>query len=418
VDGLTERPAVPGRITVVSASVGAGHDGAASELCRRLRDAGYRVDCHDFLDLLGNRAGRALRQAYAMELRVAPRSWGWLLANLEERDKLAAATGGLFARVAMTRAARILRPDPLPAGAPVGAVPGGQPVDAVVSTYPLASQLLGRMRLAGDLAVPVVTFLTDLSVPTLWIADGVDLHLALHEVTAAQVRRRTDGRVEVCAPAVRPAFHPATDPAEAAATRVRYGLPPTGRLALVVAGSWGVGEVAEAAADIAATGLATPVTVCGRNEGLRERLTRDSTGVALGWVDDMAALIRASDVVVQNAGGLTSLEAMATGVPVVSYRCLPGHGTTNAGALHDAGLARWVRGPGELAGVLAGVLDGELGRRQRVAADELLRAPSPIDSIIALADGGAPRPVPAGPGAAGAGLGRVGVGRVGVGAGR
>jgi UDP-N-acetylglucosamine:LPS N-acetylglucosamine transferase len=408
VDGWTQRPATLGRITVVSASVGAGHDGAADELSHRLREAGYQVDCHDFLDLLGPRAGRALRQAYAMELKVAPRSWGWLLASLEQRDRLATATGGLFARVAMTRAARILGPSPVPppVPSPVPALspslpslppssPGSgtlPPPRVVVSTYPLASQVLGRMRAAGDLAAPVVTYLTDLSVPTLWLADGVDLHLALHEVAAAQARRRCTGPVEVCAPVVRPAFHPVVDPAEAARTRARYGLPPTGRLALVVAGSWGVGEVAEAAADLAATGLVTPVTVCGRNQGLRERLAREGTGVALGWVDEMPALIRASDIVVQNAGGLTSLEAMAAGVPVVTYRCLPGHGTTNAAALHDAGLARWIRDPAQLAGVLAGVLDGELGRSQRAAADELFRAPSPIDSIIALAQG--PRPVP------------------------
>jgi UDP-N-acetylglucosamine:LPS N-acetylglucosamine transferase len=394
VNGLARPGAGPSaRITIVSASVGAGHDGAAGELGRRLRELGYQVDCHDFLDLLGPRAGRALRRAYAMELTVAPRSWGWLLANLEKRDRMSAAIGGMFARAATARAAPVLD-EPVPPR-------------VVVSTYPLASQLLGRMRRTGGLAAPVITFLTDLSVPALWIADGVDLHLALHEVAAAQARRRCEGPVEVCAPAVRPAFHPVADRAEAARTRARYGLPPTGRLALVVAGSWGVGEVAEAAADVAATGLATPVTVCGRNRGLRERLIRAGTGVALGWVDEMPALIRASDVVVQNAGGLTSLEAMAAGIPVVSYRCLPGHGTTNARALDDAGAARWVRGPAELAETLAGVLDGEPGRCQRAAAEEMFRARSPIDSIVALAGDAHQRSmeIPGGP-LASAGAGR------------
>ena len=85
---------------------------------------------------------------------------------------------------------------------------------------------------------------------------------------------------------------------------------------------------------------------------------------------------------------------MSTGVPVLTYRCLPGHGTANARALHDAGLATWVREPAGLAAALGSVLDGDLGRAQRAAADGLFRAPSAIDSIVALATAGSPE-VPA-----------------------
>ena len=362
------------RIAIVSASVGAGHDGAAGELARRLREAGFMVDCHDFLDLLGEHAGRALRGTYAAELKVAPNSWGWLIGQLERRDWLAAAIRALFARGAARRSMLAMS----------GTAEVPEPA-VVVSTYPLASQALGRLRGQGRLAAPVVTFLTDMSVHPLWVADGIDLHLALHQVAAVDARRLSGGFVEVCRPAVRPAFHPITDPDEPARTRARYGLPERGRVALVVAGSWGVGEVAEAAMDLAATGLVTPVTVCGRNERLRERLVRSGTGVPLGWVDDMPALIRASDVVVQNAGGLTSLEAMAVGVPVVTYRCLPGHGATNARALDEAGLATWVRRPDELAGTLSDILDGQLGKRQLATSGELFDAPCPVASIAALA---------------------------------
>ncbi len=58
------------------------------------------------------------------------------------------------------------------------------------------------------------------------------------------------------------------------------------------------------------------------------------------------------DVVVQNAGGFTSQQAIAAGVPLLSYRCLPGHGETNAAALEQAGLAHWVRDPAGLRAAL------------------------------------------------------------------
>jgi hypothetical protein len=53
--------------------------------------------------------------------------------------------------------------------------------------------------------------------------------------------------------------------------------------------------------------------------------------------------------VVQNAGGLSSLEALSAGIPVVTYRCLPGHGRTNATGLDQAGWVPWIRSRDDLA---------------------------------------------------------------------
>jgi UDP-N-acetylglucosamine:LPS N-acetylglucosamine transferase len=327
------RSTLPRRITVVSASVGAGHDGAARELVRRLRAAGYDAECHDFLDLLPPGCGRLLRGSYALELKVAPWAWGWLLGGLEKSRGSSGLVGRLFAAAAARRTKALLGPD----------------TAAVVSTYPLASQALGRLRRNGVVQVPVATFLTDMSVHPLWVAEGVDLHLALHEVAAIQAVKHGAKDVEICGPLVGPAFRPARSEAEVARERTRFGLPLDRPVALITAGSWGVGEVELTAKEIAAAGVAVPVTVCGHNDALRQKLEQAGAGVALGWVEDMPALLRASDVVVQNAGGLTSLEAMASGVPVVSYRCLPGHGVTNAAALDEAGLAVWIRSERRLA---------------------------------------------------------------------
>jgi UDP-N-acetylglucosamine:LPS N-acetylglucosamine transferase len=331
------------KITIVSASVGAGHDGAARELARRLTGRGFEVTVLDFLDLLPGRLGPMLRHTYATELAVAPASWGWLLRGLAHHR-----TAKTVARVAVRAAGRAT----LAALGPAPAV--------VVSTYPVASQVLGQLRRDGSLTAPVVTFLTDLSVHPLWVAEGVDLHLAIHDVAARQASRH-GARVRVAGPAVGPAFHP--DPpgltadggmtTEHREVRLRYGVPTDRPAALVVAGSWGVGEIEDTMRDIAASGVAVPVALCGQNVRLRQRLLRAGYGPALGWVDEPAPLIRACDVVVQNAGGLTSLEALACGRPVVSYRCVAGHGTTNAEALDEAGYAVWARDSRELEQALA-----------------------------------------------------------------
>ena len=351
-----------GRIAIVSASVGAGHDGAATELAARLEAAGFEVLRYDFLDLLPG--GHKVSALYQFQLRRLAFTWEWLLAALQWCPPLTRAVAAWAARCAPQVAATI--PDD---------------VLCVVSTYPLASQALGRLRRRGELDAPLVTYLTDMSVHRLWIAPGADSHLALHQVPAAQARGLSANDVAVVAPAVRPGFRPVRSAADRAAARRRFGLPEDGRYALVVAGSWGVGKIDETVREIAETGAATPVVVCGRNEDLRRSLAENGVEHALGWVDDMPELMRACDLVVQNAGGLSSLEAMASGLPVITYRCLPGHGRTNARALHRAGLAPWVRRRSRLAAALTRALEPRLSHD----VDDLFAAADPALRLAALA---------------------------------
>jgi UDP-N-acetylglucosamine:LPS N-acetylglucosamine transferase len=355
--------------------VGAGHDGAADELRRLLESNGFLVDRHDFLDLLPAGLGKVLSGTYHRLLTKAPAGYQRIYA-VTEGSRRPGPGLRVVLRSAEQRMLRTITPD----------------TAVVVSTYPGASQVLGELRRRGVLAVPVVTYLTDFSVHGLWVAPGVDVHLAAHGVPAGQARERGAAGVRTCGPVVGSGFVPAT-PTQRHEARARFGLEVASPLALLVAGSWGVGDVEQAAADIRDSGAAVPVVVCGRNEELARRLRACGVEHVHGWVRDMPGLMHACDVLVQNAGGLTSLEAFASGLPVASYRCIPGHGQTNAAALEEAGLAVWVRERDGLGEALAELLAGSLGRRQRSRGLALFRpGDGPAEAVAALA--GRPGSIP------------------------
>lgn len=157
---------------------------------------------------------------------------------------------------------------------------------------------------------------------------------------------------------------------------------PDDKAVLVVAGSWGVGEIDRTFDALAASGRYTPIALCGRNEALRAALAARPGGRAIGWTDQMPSLMAACDAVVQNAGGLTCMEAFAVGLPVVTYLPIPGHGLENGAEMERAGVAAYARRPDQLLPALDRVT-GPAGRIQ-VAAGEAMFLGDAAADVAAL----------------------------------
>ncbi|TMM17690.1 MAG: glycosyltransferase [Actinobacteria bacterium] len=372
------------RLLVVSASMGAGHDGAARELARRLDARGHEPVVVDFLDAMPLRIGPLLRVIYGWQLRSAPwsyeasyRLWAWVPALCLPLIALIGMLTGHRLRRWITR----------------------EGAGLVISTYPLASLSLGRDRLRGKVRVPVATFVTDFAVHPLWTHPGIDLHLCVHSQSAEAAAHQAKGPATAPGPAVPPRFGESAG--RRAEVRQAMGVSDDEGIVLLMAGSWGVGDLEATFDDVVATGRYTPLVVCGRNERLRRRLSAKGVGHVLGWTDDMPGLMAAADALVENAGGLTCMEAFAAGLPVVSFRPIAGHGKQNALEMDRAGVAALAPTVADLAPALDRAT-GPLGRSQveagramfvSDAAAEALRLVAPVEpagvgASLAPADAG------------------------------
>jgi UDP-N-acetylglucosamine:LPS N-acetylglucosamine transferase len=139
-------------------------------------------------------------------------------------------------------------------------------------------------------------------------------------------------------------------------------------------------------AAILASGRFRVATVCGSDHRLRRRLERQGPDIVLGWTDRMPELMAAADVVVENAGGLTSLEAFAAGVPVVTFRPIPGHGRDNVKGMVAAGVTTAPADEAELLAALDGLTDLGPVRNRQVGMATALFCDDPVDHILSLAD--------------------------------
>ena len=142
--------------------------------------------------------------------------------------------------------------------------------DTIVSVYPLASLVLGRMRRTKTLRVPVVTYLTDFAVHSLWVHRGIDRHLAVSELSAEAAAAR-GGKDATRTRAAGERALPRRSQSTATRSAAALGLAPEERAVLVVAGSWGVGDVVATVEAIGRAASSIPITVCGRDEKLPRR---------------------------------------------------------------------------------------------------------------------------------------------------
>ena len=350
------------KVLIVTAQMGGGHIGAARELSRRLEAEGIEAPSTDLLQTMRLGYGRAIAGLYHAQLRWAPwsyravyRSWrrDSALASVANRIDTRMARRGLLAVIERTRPTM------------------------VVSDFNLASQVLGRLTELGKLDVPFATFLTDFGVHPYWLHDRTCAYLTVHADTAREVRRETHSPVTVCGPLVAPGFEP--NPSRRRRARRRLGIVEPTVVALVVAGAWGVGEIEATTADLEGIGGCTAVVVCGHNRRLAARLRARVTATTrvLGFVDTMPELMNAADVLVGNAGGQTAMEAFRSGLPVVSYRPIPAHGTDNVRAMSAAGVASLAHDRAELAEAVRAL--GSRGPR-RDAQIQAARAIFPADA--------------------------------------
>jgi processive 1,2-diacylglycerol beta-glucosyltransferase len=340
-------PGVPIRILIVTASVGEGHDAPARALAEQLRSERPDVEVvtEDCLPVMGP-AVSAISQGAARVV-FYRFLWAWDVAFW------------LCARFAPTRELIQLALTRLGSRGLLELIAARDP-DIIVSVYPNATEVLGRLRAAGRIAVPVCAVITDVAGLRYWATPGADLHLVTHPESIDEVHAIAGPDAEVhCVHGFTKAVF--LSPRPRLDARRALGLDPEAKIVLVSGGGWGVGALEGAASEVLTVeGVGQVVCLCGRNERLREQLSRrfaDDPRVRVeGFTDQMSEWLAAADALVHSTGGLTVLEALMRGCPAISYGWGRGHVRLHNAAFRRFGLAEVAATPATLRTAVAAAL--------------------------------------------------------------
>jgi processive 1,2-diacylglycerol beta-glucosyltransferase len=357
----------PARVLVLTGDMGEGHNAAARAIAAELarQDPDIDVVVKDGLGEMGPTIHRLFRDGYRLQLERFPSSYSLFYSFFLGIPRARRIAQTALSLLASRRLLRLI---------------DSQEPDVVVSTYPLITTVLGRLRERGRVVGPAYATVTELAGVELWAARGIDLHFVMHEHCVEGVERVAGkGSAAVVRLLVDPIF---LEPLSGDEARQKLHLPPDEPLVLVSGGGWGMGDLS-GAVEVALT-IPDTLVICvtGNNRALRKQLERryqsEPRVRTLAFTEKMNELLAAADVLVHSTAGVTCFEAWARGCPLIAWGAPPGHARLAADAMASLGLASAPRTRRELNADLRRVL-----RRPGRAGGAPTTAPSAAALIAA-----------------------------------
>ena len=218
------------------------------------------------------------------------------------------------------------------------------PADTVICSQAFPCSMVADFKTTKGLKFNLIGTLTDYAPHSYWINEGVDYYIVPSQDTMD--RFITKGvpadKIKTFGIPIRYIF---AEQLDKKTVRERLGLDPQVPVVLVMGGGQGLGPLQEAVKKL--LGLSTPlqlIVVSGANLKLAKWLkkiapTASKKIVHYDYASNVDELMEAANFIVTKPGGMTTVECLAKGLPMVIINPLPGQEERNADFLLEKGIA-------------------------------------------------------------------------------
>jgi processive 1,2-diacylglycerol beta-glucosyltransferase len=349
-------------ILILHATCGGGHKSAARALEKAFREADptLAIEVVDALDGMNATSRKLYTGSFEVAVAHAPSVYGAIFSMTKNLD-----------RSPVFRAARAAT-NKLQCEKLVDLLRSREP-RAIVCTHFMPLEVALREKRAGRISAPIYAVVTDYVAHGFWRQREADVTFCPPGRAAADLVLGgvPAERIVKSGIPIDPTYARSED---ALAAKKRAGLPLSRPTVLLLAGGAGMGPLVQVLRETARAtrGAAEIVVVCGKNETLHRECAAAARHLeapvrVLGFVDPIADLLRAADVVVTKPGGLTTSECLALGKAIVFYEAAPGQESANARYACDRDAAL-DGGTPEGAARAAALLVGDAALRAKLAA--------------------------------------------------
>lgn len=318
------------KVLIISTSAGSGHVTAGAALAKAFaQDERVEQVAHEDALHFTNKLFRDFySKGYTTMIRSAPTLLGWAYRSSDEPWK----TDGVRLRLDRLNTwplAKFIRQfDP----------------HITVCTHFMPAGIISHLIETKVLQTRLAVVVTDFDCHAMWLSRTFHRYfVAIEEAKAHLEALGLPGhRITISGIPIDPTFCTRIDRAEA---RQRYDLAPDKTTLLLSAGALGIGPVEHIVAQLKhLRHNVQTVVVCGHAEDLRRRvefLVRDEPDRfrVLGYSDRMFELMQMADLFIGKPGGLTTAEALASGLPMVIFSPIPGQEERNSDHLLEEGAA-------------------------------------------------------------------------------
>lgn len=326
-------------VLILSCNTGGGHNAAGGALAQCLRERGHGADQVDFLALAGEKVSQLVSGAYVEMVKRMPSLFGVtyglgrVVSTAEHFLKLHSPVYAACAQVVPALEAYLRE----------------HPCGAVVAPHLFPAMALTEMKRRG-MELPVTAAVaTDYTCIPFFEETGCDYVLLPGYMCLDEFIRR-GFPPERLVPIGIPVAEEFRRRVGKEASRRLLGLKEDCPWVLVMGGSMGAGQIAQLTRSLLY--VMEPevrlAVICGSNERLHQKLARtygDSGRVrVVGFTDQVARYMEASDLLYTKPGGITSTEGAVMGTPMVHMRPIPGCESRNLRLFTREGMSVSARG--------------------------------------------------------------------------
>lgn len=323
------------RVLILSASSGAGHVRAGQALEQAFLSRGdCQVEHIDALAYVSKLFQGLYDKAYISMVRRAPDLMGLIY------DRTDQPWWHPRRRLALDR----LNTQPM-----IRMLKRVQP-DLCIATHFLPAEILAWLIAKKKLSARNAIVVTDYDVHAMWLCRTVDRYYVAIQESAEYLAGIgvPAGKLKVTGIPIDPVFE---QPLHRAEARRTLCLVPDASILLIAAGGYGLGPFEQLVVRLLAQKRSWQlVAIAGKSETLRKHLEEigrtagklpggSERLVTVGFTTEMDRYMAAADLLIGKAGGLTTSEALARGLPMVLIEPIPGQEERNADHLLEAGAA-------------------------------------------------------------------------------